>query len=226
MLIADATMRALSDVAARERDTVRIFTPADPVDENSTPAVAPPDAYFVTRDERGRALFTRGGRFTIRDGALTDAGGEPVLGYAKEGAPLQPLHIGAIDRALGFGAGVRIEADGAVTYDRLAVDPRSRRRETQRVTIGRLALARFAPGTKLQAVDGRHLAAPAGVAPHFGMPGDGNFSHLASPIPERNVNDLDDALQRMQEAYLAIDAIRVAGLAQNGVQKTAMDLLK
>lgn len=226
MLIADATMRALGDVAARERQAIRVFTPADPVDESSVPAAAPPDAYFVTRDERGRAVFTRGGSFTVRDGTLIDASGEKVLGYASDGAPLQPLSVDPIDRALGFGKTVRIGADGSVTYERPAVDPRSLRRETHRVSIGKIALARFAPGTKLQPVDGRHLAVPSGIAPHLGTPGDGNFAQLISPLYEQHANDLDDVLQRMQEAYLAIDAIRVAGLAQDGVKKTAMDLLK
>jgi hypothetical protein len=37
---------------------------------------------------------------------------------------------------------------------------------------------------------------------------------------------MDLGLQRLQEAYLALDAIRAAGQAQNAVQKMAMDLLK
>lgn len=226
MLISDAAMRAFGEAAVREREAIRAFTPADPVEAGSVPAAAPPDAYFVTRDGRGRLLFTRGGSFTMRDGTLTDASGETVMGYRSEKGPLQELRVDPIDRALGFGNAVHVVADGSVTYDRIAVDPRTGTRATQRVVIGKFALARFAPGTKLQAADGRHLSAPQGIVPHLGVAGDGNFALLTSPVPEQNVNELDDALLRMQEAYLAIDAIRAAGLAQNGIQKTAMDLLK
>lgn len=226
MLIADATARAFAQAQRAELEAFQSFAPADPAAADSVPAAAPQGAYFMMQGDRGRVLYAPGGAFELRGGVLVDASGATVLGYPAPGAPLQPLQVNAIDRALGFGGDLRIDAAGTATYARATVDPRTGRRDVQRAVLGRLALARFAPGTKLQAIDGRRFAAPSGIAPHAGVAGDGNFAQLA-PLPlSQNPNALDSALARMQEAYIAIDALRAAGVAQDGVEKTAMGLLK
>lgn len=239
MLISGATARALEDISVRERDVLEAYAPgaipqrgdvAKPaaLQQVSDPlSVAPPDgSYFVTSDDRGRMLFTRDGSFSLHDGTLVDVQGRPMLGYARDGSPLEPLRADPVDVALGFARTARIEADGTVTYERSTVDPRSGRRELQRQVLGRLALARFAPGTKLPAVDPQHVAAPLGVVPHIGRAGDGNFGTVTPFARESSGVDVDAGLQRLQEAYLALDAIRAAGKAQRGVEKTTMDLLK
>lgn len=239
MLISNATARALEEVAVRERDVLQAYAPGAIAERGdvakpaaSLPSLdplsaAPPaDSYFITSDERGRMLFTRDGSFALKDGALVDAQGRPVLGYARDGAPLTPLHADPVDVALGFAQSARVEPDGTVRYERGTIDPRTGRRELQASEIGRLALARFAPGTKLHAVDPQHMTAPPGIAPHIGHAGDGNFGAVTPLARESSGIDIDRGLQRLQEAYLALDAIRAAGKVQGGVEKTAMDLLK
>ena len=239
MLISAATTRALDDIAVRERDLLQAFAPgavaqrgdvakpqtAQPVLDPLS-AAPPEDALFISSGDDGRMLFTRDGSFSLRGGALVDAQGRPILGYAGNTRVLGPLKIDPVDVALGFASTARIDADGALSYERSTIDPRTGRREMQRAVAGRLALARFAPGTKLQAVDAQHSAAPLGIAPHIGYSGDGNFAALTPFAREGSGIDIDTGLQRLQEAYLALDAIRAAGKAQGGIDKTTMDLLK
>ena len=241
MLISDSTstVRALGDIEARERDVLQAYSPGAlperPGVARDAPAsftidplsvAAPADAYFVTRAEDGRELFTRDGSFAIRDGALVDDSGRPVLGYAGERATLHPLRADAVDVALGFAGGAQIDADGVLAYERATVDPRTGQRQVQRTTIGRIALARFPAGTKLQAVDAQHGSAPAGVLPHIGRAADGNFGVITPFARAASGIDIDLGLQRLADAYLALDAIRAASKAQAGAEKTAMDLLK
>lgn len=239
MLISNATTRALDEVAVRERDVLQAYAPgAVPVRSDVAKpqtaqaaldplCVAPPaDAYFITSDDRGRMLFTRDGSLKVQGGTLVDAQGQPMLGYSRDGAPLGPLQADPVDAALGYVKTARVEPDGTVTYERNTIDPRTGRRELQRAVIGHLALARFAPGTKLQAVDPQHVAAPIGITPHIGHAGDGNFGAVTPFARESSGIDIDLGLQRLQEAYLALDAIRAAGKAQGSVEKTTMDLLK
>lgn len=239
MLISNATTRALDDVAVRERDVLQAYAPGALPERGDVAKAAaaapaldplsvapPPDSYFITSDERGRMLYTRDGCFSIASGSLVDAQGRPMLGYAAGGASLAPLHADPVDAALGYASRAQIAADGSVTYERTTIDPRTGARELQRATIGRLALARFAPGTKMQSVDAQHVSAPPGIVPHVGCAGDGNFGAVTPFSREGSAIDLDLGLQRLQEAYLALDAIRAAGKAQGGVEKTTMDLLK
>jgi flagellar basal body rod protein FlgG len=232
-------MRALGDIAAREADVLQAYTPGAVAEKNDVaqPAAfsfvldplsaAPPvDAYFVVAGDRAQLLFTRDGSFAVKDGVLVDDAGRSVLGYAGGASALAPLRADPVDVALGFVAGARVETDGSVTYERATIDPRTGRREMQRASLGHIALARFAPGTKLQSVDTQHLTAPTGVTPHFGRASDGNFSAIAPFARSNSGVDLDLGLQRLQDAYLALDAIRAAGKAQGSIQKTAMDLLK
>lgn len=217
MLIDGAAARAFENAAARERDVLQTFAPAD--------LAAPDGAYFVTRGQGGKTLFARDAAFTLHDGTLVDGTGREVLGMRDDGT-LAPLHADPADAALGFTESARIEPDGRVIYDRNVVDPRSGARETQSVSIGRLALARFAPGTKLQQTDPQHAAAPAGVVPHVGAAADGNFGSLQPLTRAASANEIDRSLERLQEAYMALDALRAAGVARRGADKTAMDLLK
>ena len=239
MLISNATTRALDEIGARERDVLQAFAPgakperpdagkaAAPIASTDPLSVAPPlDSYFVTGDSGGRMLFTRDGSFSLHGGTLVDSQGREILGYANEGTVLSALRADPVDVALGYTAGARIEPDGTLSYLRNTIDPRTGAREAQRAVIGRLALARFAAGTQLRFVDPQHGAAPAGIAPHIGRAGDGNFGALTPNARESSGVDLDLGLQRLEEAYLALDAIRAAGAAKGGIEKTTMDLLK
>ncbi len=239
MLISNATTRALNDIQTRERDVLEAYVsgalpssgdvaevPGYAYTTDALFAAPPQDAYFVTEDERGRRIFTRDGSFALKDGVLVDEQGRPIQGYRDDGAALAPLQADPVDVALGFTEGARIEADGAVTYERTVVDPKTGRRQAQQVSLGRVALARFAPGSKLQSVDPQHVCASPGVAPHLGRAGDGNFGAIVPHARAGSGVDLDVGLQRLEEAYLALDAIRAAAKAHGTIEKTAMDLLK
>lgn len=217
MLISDATARALENVAARERDVVQTLTPAN--------LAAPDGAYFLTGGERGKPLYSRDGTFSLRGGTLVDAAGREVLGLRDDGT-LAALHADPIDAALELTENARIESDGRVWYERTVVDPRSGALEAQNVPIGRLALARFAPGTKLQQADAQHASAPPEIVPHVGAAADGNFGPLRPLSRAASTGDIDRELERLQEAYMALDALRAAGVVRSGTDKTAMDLLK
>ena len=227
MLISNSTARAVEQVELRERDTVRAAqapTPGFVLDPLS--AAPPAGTYFVTAGERGQLLFTREGAFSLRGGTLVDSSGHAMLGFREDGAALEPLQSDAIDSALGFTASARVESDGSITYERATIDPRTGARAVQRLTLGRLALARFAAGTKLTPVDAQRVAAPPAIAPHIGRAGDGNFDAVRPFARADSGADLDRELSRLQEAYLSLDALRAADTAQRGVEKTAMDLLK
>lgn len=238
MQIADATARAFQTIAARERDVMQAFTPGAMPEKNDVakqPALQmtfnplslapPPDAYFAVEAGDGRALFTRDGGFSLSGGTLVDARGRAVLGY-REGEPMRSaLTADPVDAALGFTKSMRIEADGTMSYGRTTIDPRTGAREQQRITVGRIALARFAAGTRLQPVDAQHAVGPSSSPPHFGRPSDGNFGAVTPFERETSGVDIDRGLERLQEAYLALDALRAAGKTAGGLQKTAMDLL-
>ena len=217
-MITDATARALENLAARERDVVQVLTPAN--------LAAPDGAYFLTASERsGGPLYSRDGAFSFRGGALVDASGREVLGLRDDGT-LAPLRADPVDASLELTENAYIENDGRVWYERTVVDPRSGALEGQNVQIGRLALARFAPGTKLQQIDAQHAGAPVQVVPHVGAAADGNFGALRPLTHAASTADIDRELERLQEAYMALDALRAAGVARSGTDKTAMDLLK
>lgn len=217
MLISDATARALENVAARERDAVQALTPSD--------VAAPDGAYFLTGGGRSGPLYSRDGAFSLRDGTLVDASGREVLGLRDDGT-LAPLRADPVDAALELTESAYIENDGRVWYRRTVVDPRSGALEDQNVAVGRLALARFAPSTKLQQIDAQHAGAPPQIMPHVGSAADGNFGSLRPLSHAASAADIDRELERLQEAYIALDALRAAGVARSGTDKTAMDLLK
>ncbi|MDQ6823532.1 MAG: hypothetical protein M3Z07_03455 [Candidatus Eremiobacteraeota bacterium] len=239
MSISSAVGRAFETIGARERDVMRSYADgaipqyndvrteartepsADPL-----AVAAPANGLFIVKDERGDQRFTRDGGFTFTNGAVSDRAGRPLLGYHADTGPLAPLHADPVDVSLGLVRDLRIEADGLVSYAKALVDPKTGARESHRVTIGRIALARFPAASNVHLAGTALIAAPAGVVPHVGRPGDGNFESLILHARERSGIDIDLSLERLQEAYIAFDALRAAHKAQGSVEKTSMDLLK
>jgi flagellar basal body rod protein FlgG len=231
---------ALDRIAERAADLRRAYTPGatpryDDVAETKTSSdfvldpltVTPPeDVYFVTNDDRGQRSYTRNGAFVLRDGKLTDRDGRAIFGVAAQGAPPSELRIDPVDAALGRVRDAAIEPDGALVYRRDSVDPRSGAHEVQRVVVGRLALARFPAGTRLETDDGSHCAAPSGVVAEMGLAGEGTFAPLKSMRREHSRVDIDESLVRLKDAYIAFDALQAAEAAKAHLGKTAMDLLK
>jgi flagellar basal body rod protein FlgG len=240
MQVNSATAQAFDTIAQRAQDVQASFTPgAQPsFDDAFIPgatsravpdplsAAAPPDAYFVCTDERGRTMYTRDGALQLRDGTITGADGRPVLGFSGAATALSELHVDAVDLALGRTRDLRIEADGSIMYDRSAMDPRSGAREVQSVIVGRVALARFPAATKLPVADQNHFLAPPGVVAHFGRPSDGSFDALAPMRREESRIDFERSLDRLHDAYVAFDALAAANKAKGSAGKTAMDLVK
>jgi flagellar basal body rod protein FlgG len=240
MMLNAATQDALDRITQRAQDVQRAFTPGavsqfgDVATDRARSRASldplsvapPPDAYFVTTDERGRTAYTRDGGFGLTDGTLIGANGRPILGFTPSGSTTGELHVDAVDEALGRVNNLRIEPSGTLAYDRTAIDPRSGARECERVVVGQVALARFPAATKLGASDANHFVAPPGTVPHVGRPGDGNFAGVAPMQREESRIDFDRSLDRLQEAYVAFDALAAAHKAQGGIGKTAMDLLK
>ncbi|HUA10043.1 MAG TPA: hypothetical protein VMA98_12325 [Candidatus Acidoferrales bacterium] len=240
MTINAAMQDALDRIAARAQDVQHAFTPGalpqfgdvatgapgsrasfDPLS-----VAAPPQAYFLTTDERGRTVFTRDGCFALDRGTLIGENGRAILGFTTSNGATEPLRVDSVDDALGRVSNLHIEGDGTLAYDRLSVDPRSGVRERERVVVGRIALARFPAATKLGAVDANHATAPPGVVPHIGRAGDGNFANLAPMRREESRIDFDRSLDRLEEAYLAFDALQAAHKARGAAGKAAMDLVK
>lgn len=240
MQVNAATINAYDHIAARAADVNAAFSPgaAPAFDDVATAATqpqlvldplsaaAPNDAYFVTRDARGRLTYTKDGSFHIKDGTLCGANGTPILGYADNAGALREVHLDSIDVALGRTQNIRVDPQGRVLYDRTSVDPKTGRPSQETVVAGRVALARFAAGTRTQAVDATHVTLPDGVVPHYGRAGDGNFATLSPFHRTTSSIDLDASLSRLKDAYLAFDALQAANKAQGKTGKTAMDLVK
>lgn len=231
---------ALDRVDERAADARRAYTPGalPQHDDVATPAavsdftldplaaVAPDDAYFIADDNQGRKMYTRDGAFGTRGGMLVDSGGRPILGARRPGDALAALCVDPIDEALGRVRDLALDRGGTVSYERESVDPRSGDKATQRVVIGRVALARFPAGTRLETHDGSHGIAPDGVSAQVGFAQDGSFGPLAPMHRERSRIDVDGSLLRLKDAYLAFDALQAAQAAKGHLSKTAMDLLK
>ncbi len=221
-------------------------TPTGPAPCRATPTLAAPStsprsdrpaqrrprrrgAWFVTRAADGTRGFSRDGGLTLAAGVLRTRDGAEVLGYpggAARGALPVPLRLPATDRALGRAGDARLEPDGSVAYTRAAIDPRSGARAAERVVLGRVALARFPAGSAPQRLDATRFGAPAGVVPHLGTPGDGTFPPLTTRARDAGALDLDAGLARLNEAYLAFEAIAAAHKAGLGLAKTTLDLVK
>ncbi len=236
--VADAYER----IAARAQDVRDAFrTGAVPLDRDArveprvVPAldplsiVPPPGAWLVTRGADGTRAYQRDGALSLRDGVLRTSDGAEVLGYPggdARGAVPVPLRVPEIDAALGRAGDAQVERDGTIAYARAAIDPRSGARSVERVTLGRIALARFPAGSQPQRLDGTRVGAPPGVAPHLGTPADGSFSALATFSRDAGAIDVAAGVAKLDEAYRAFEAIGAAVRSQAGVIKTAVELVK
>jgi flagellar basal body rod protein FlgG len=240
MMLGTTTLDALQRIAERANDVLAAYRPgafpahAD-VAGGSAPlpssdplsAVAPPGAWFVTLDGSGVRTFTRAGTFHVgSDGVLAAADGDAVLGVAGGSTTLAPLRVPDPDRLLGRASGARITADGTVAYTRASIDPRTRERTTETVTLGRIALARFPAGSAPLRLDATHAGGVAGVVPHLGVPADATFAPLTIAARDTGNVDVDASLQKLAEAYVAFSALQAANKAQGDGNKTVMDLLK
>lgn len=239
MFLNSSLSLALDRIAERVADVRRAYTPgAVPArDDVATPsatstfsldplAVVPPEgAYFVV-GEQGQRVYSRDGSLSLRDGALVDGSGRPICGVSTGASSLHELRVDPIDEALGRVSDPAIEPDGSLIFRRVTVDPRSGARESQRVVAGRIALVRFPAGTRLESSDGSHMRPPNGVSAQFGVPSDGKFAALLPMRRERSRVDIDESLARLNEAYLAFQALQAAESAKGHLGKTAMDLLK
>src|SRR5579871_6479152 len=199
MPLSPALGAALDRIAERAADVRRAYTPgALPLhDDVATPgaasdfsldplAVTAPDgAYFIVTDERGRRSYTRDGSFTLLGGKLVTRGGGSVLGLRGRGAAPAPLAVDSVDESLGRMRDVAVERDGTLTYRRETIDPRSGTRELQRASAGRIALARFPAGTRLEMDGDGRSKAPAGVVAREGVAGEGDFGPLLPMHRER-----------------------------------------
>lgn len=240
MVIDAATQRVLETIQQRAQDVQRAYTPgaeasfddvvarrpADRAAIDPLSTVPPQDARFLIAGDRGSTLYTRDGCFAIENATLVGSDGRPILGFTHGNSALGALHVDAVDAALGRVMNARIEPDGSLAYDRRTFDPRTGAQETQRVVVGRVALARFPAATRLIPVDANHGAAPAGVEAHVGRPGDGNFLPLETLRRSGSGIEMDRSLERLEDAYLAFDAMQAARKAQGATAKAAMDLLK
>jgi flagellar basal body rod protein FlgG len=240
MFLNPAMSAALDRIAERAADVRRAFTPgAEPQrDDVATPApssgftldplsvVAPDGTYFIVSDLRGHTTYTRDGAFALRDGRLVAADGAPVFGIRAPSAELTELRVDPVDAALGRIGQPHIEPDGSFVYRRNTVDPRSGARNVQRVVVGRIALARFPAGTRLDQSDPNGSTAPPNEMPQVGLAGNGGFAQLAPMQRERSRVNLNESLARLDDAYLAFDALAAAEAAKAHLGKTVMDLLK
>jgi flagellar basal body rod protein FlgG len=239
MFLNPALSAALDKISERAADVRRAFTPgALPHDDDVATAGAISDFtldplsvsaadgfYFITRDARGDIGYTRDGGFALRGGQLVDEAGNAVARQLPDGR-LSGLEIDAVDAALGRVRDPRIEPDGTLTYARSIVDPRSGRRELQHVTAGRIALARFPAGTRLESADGRRCTPPPGVVAEIGTAATGNVPALVPLHRDRSRIDVDQSLIRLREAYIAFDALQAAEATKAHLGKTVMDLVK
>jgi flagellar basal body rod protein FlgG len=218
--------RAFTPGAEPQRDDVATSAPSSGFTLDPLSVAAPDGTYFVVNDSPGHVAYTRDGAFALRDGRLVTADGAPVFGIRAPGAELTELRGDPVDVALGRIGQPHIEPDGGFVYQRNTIDPRSGARSVQRVVIGRIALARFPAGTRLDQSDPNRSVAPPGETPQVGLAGDGSFAHLATMQREHSRVDLNESLARLDDAYLAFDALAAAEAAKGRLGKTVMDLLK
>jgi hypothetical protein len=238
-MISQATAAALARVAERATDVRHTYEAGfEPSDASSgtrdaAPArtldplsvAAPADSYFAVGGSDG-PRFTRDGSFSLIDGELRARDGAAVLGYARDGAPLAPLRIESVDAALGRASDARLERDGSLTYARASLDPRSGARRVERVVAGRLALVSFPAGTLGVRVDETHLSAPPGVRPSYSRPGERGSDLLQTHARDLGRIDPSTGVRRLQEAYMALDALHAAGYAADSLDRAALDLVK
>ena len=96
----------------------------------------------------------------------------------------------------------------------------------RRISAGRLALARFPAGTRMESNDGLSYVQRNGVTAEVGAPGAKGFGALFPMHRDRSRVNIDQSLLRLKEAYMAFDALHAAESAKSHFGKTAMDLVK
>jgi flagellar basal body rod protein FlgG len=187
--------------------------------------VLPQHAYLVVNGTQARA-YSRNGDLRFVDGELQTSDGKAVLGSGsgESGESLGALRADSVDVALGRVHDPEISSDGVVAYGRTTVDARNGHVSTQRVVVGKVALASFPAGTRLARVDNFSAAPAAGEQPNLGVPGDARFARLRTHAREISSVDVHRATTRWTEAVAAYYALLDAK-ANNGA-KTAMDLIK
>ncbi len=190
---------------------------------------APQDAFYAGVDAHGRRFYTRDGAFDLQSFHLRTADGSSVLGYpanAKPGSEPQPLDIDRNDYVLGNVHDAKIGEDGTFEYTRKTADPKTGAETSERVVVGRLALARFPAGTRIEAADGVHVTARAGEEPTLGMPSTEGFGTLLAHSDDRGGIDIQQGLSHLRDAFVAYTAIQSAKNAHGHTDKIAMDLIK
>lgn len=231
---------AIEDVERRAEDLRMVFTGgAQPnfqdalrpeqaeLTNNPLSVALPPDAYFVAGDA-ARPSYTRDGALEVRDGVLSSSDGTPILGFVdgdSSGVP-RVLQIDKNDALLGRAQDIRVEPDGVFGYARSMLDPKTGESRVERVVVGRVALARFPAGTRLERIDATHVSAPAHVVPLIGSPNDGTFVSIETQRRALGRLDSDAAVSRLQDAYLAMRALGVIARSQNAFARGAFDLVK
>jgi hypothetical protein len=106
---ADDVRRAFTPGTVARYDDVAMSRPSSEFTLDPLAVSASDGLYFVTRNERGDVSYTRDGSFTLRDGRLVNAEGEPIRGFAASGNELSDLRIDAVDEALGRASDPQIE---------------------------------------------------------------------------------------------------------------------
>jgi flagellar basal body rod protein FlgG len=239
-MIDPATANALERIDARNEDVRNAYRadfvptssdvarkPSVVRDANPLSVALPEGAFVLTPDASGQLGFSRDGAFNVTGGELRAADGRPVLGFALgDRKTLVALRVDPYDAALGRITDERVESDGSFCYTRSSIDPRTGERRAERVSLGRLALARFPAGTQPERVDAVHVRPPPGVAPQLGVPADGNFTALATHARDLGRVDIIAGLEKMKEAYDNFEALRAAHHGRGETEKIALDLVK
>ncbi|TAM72915.1 hypothetical protein EPN44_15025 [bacterium] len=201
------------DPTYRPRDTRASVQMGEPSTQANLQAPltceAPPGAFLVLDAPDGGRSYVRAAALTVRDGRLVDGDGLPLLGYPQGAAAgvVGELRIAGRDGLLSRAVALRIECDGSVRYARRTLDTRGSA-ATQWLALGRLALATFEGGI-----------------PRIGAPGERTTPPLDPRVQGGRV-DLPRALERLQEAYLQLDALRAARTAQDAGDRTALGIVK
>ena len=239
-MVSAALVRALETIERRGQDLRSLFESgvqpnyddglrSGRIERTNDPLaiVLPEEAYLIAGDPN-RPAYSRDGALQLRDGTLVTADGTPVLGFAggeQNGMP-QPLAIERRDALLGRASDIRIEPDGIFGYARTIVDPQTLESNVERVSVGRLALARFPAGSRPERIDSSHARAPAGIVPFVGSPADGTFSGLAVRSRAIGRLDPDTTISRLQDAYLAALSLCAAERTRYWMARDAFDLVK
>jgi hypothetical protein len=238
----DATSaRLFAEIEARSADLTNQFVPgfmpADDSDRQTSvratqsldpmSTVAPADAYYVGQDAQGRRFYSRESALRLEEGVLRTRDGSAILGFA-DGPSGDPVVLAAdpVDVALGRVSDPHVDANGNVAYTRNTIDPKTAEVKPEQIVVGRIALARFPAGTRIDAADGVHITAPAGVEPRVGRPGEGEFAKLLPQSTDLGQIDMTKGLMHLRDAYLAFSALQSAKHARGNTDKVAMDLIK